>query len=148
MPQTCGNILVHAIFSTKQRLPLIVPHVRNDLFAYIGGIVRELHGTALIVNGTFDHAHMLMRIRPVQSVAEIIRVVKANSSRWMHEQSQPRFAWQAGYGAFSVSQSSVDAVTRYIATQEDHHRKYSFQEELVSFLKRNHVAYDERYIWQ
>jgi REP-associated tyrosine transposase len=147
LAQTCGNIVVHLIFSTKGRLPLITREIRNDLFAYVGGIIREMRGTALIINGTADHVHVLARIRPANSPAEIARVIKTNSSRWLHEKSHPKFAWQAGYGAFSVSESNVAAVTRYVANQEAHHRKRSFQEEFVAFLKKNNLAYDERYIW-
>lgn len=147
MSHTSGNILLHLIFSTKGKLPLIKPDFRADLFAYLGGIIREMQGTALIINGTADHVHMLLRIRPVHSAAEIARVLKANSSRWMHEKWSAEFAWQTGYGVFSVSQSNVAAVTEYIAGQEEHHKKHSFQEEFVAFLKKNHVAYDGRYIW-
>ena len=127
MAQTLGNLVVHLIFSTKERKLLIAPEVRSDLFAYLGGIVRELRGTALIINGTGDHVHLLIRIRPAQSIAEIARIVKANSSRWMHEKGNRQFVWQAGYGAFSVSESSIPAVTKYIATQEEHHKKRCFK---------------------
>ncbi len=106
-----------------------------------------MQGTALIINGTADHAHMLVRIRPAHSAAEIARVVKANSSRWVHEKWNSKFAWQTGFAVFSVSESNVADVTKYIAGQEEHHRKHTFQEELVAFLKKNHVAYDEKYIW-
>jgi putative transposase len=147
MAQTCGNVVVHLIFSTKLRKLLIGPDIRSDLFAYLGGIVRELRGTALIVNGTCDHVHMLIRIHPAQSIAEITRIVKANSSGWIRKKDHKEFAWQAGYGVFSVSESNVPAVTEYIATQEEHHRERTFQEEFVAFLKKNKVAYDERYIW-
>ncbi len=147
MSHTSGNILLHMIFSTQGRQPLIKSDFRADLFAYLGGIIREMDGTALIVNGTADHVHMLLRIRPAQSSAQIVRVVKANSSRWVHKKWDPKFAWQTGYCVFSVSESNVTAVTKYIAEQEDHHRKHSFQEEFVAFLVKNNVAYDERYIW-
>jgi putative transposase len=147
MAQTCGNIVVHLIFSTELRQPLICADIRSDLFAYLGGIVRELRGTALIVGGTCDHVHMLIRIRPAQSIAEIARIVKTNSSGWIRKKDHTEFAWQAGYGVFSVSESSVPAVTKYIATQEEHHKKRSFQEEFVAFLKKNKIAYDDRYIW-
>jgi hypothetical protein len=90
---------------------------------------------------------MLVRIRPAHAAAEIARVVKANSSRWVREKWNTRFAWQTGYGAFSVSESNVPAVCCYIATQEEHHRKKTFQEEYIAFLTRNKIAYDERYIW-
>jgi len=147
MSHTAGNILLHFIFSTHERQPLIRAEFRDDLFAYLGGIVREMNGVALIINGIADHAHMLARVRPAQSAAEIMRVVKANSSRWVREKYSPAFGWQTGYGVFSVSESSVEEVTRYIARQEEHHRKQSFQEEFVAFLKKNNVEYDPRYIW-
>ena len=147
MPHTSGNILLHFIFSTAGRRPLITPEFRDDLFAYLGGIVREMNGTALIINGVADHVHLLIRIRPVHSAAEIARVVKANSSRWVREKHSARFGWQVGYGVFSVSESNVAAVTAYIAEQQEHHKKQLFQEEFVAFLKKNHIEYDERYIW-
>ena len=147
MSHTSGNILLHFIYSTQGRRPLIKSEFRADLFAYLGGIIREMDGTALIVNGTVDHIHMLVRARPAHSPAEIARVAKANSSRWVHEKWDSEFAWQTGYGVFSVSESNVAAATKYIAEQEEHHRKHSFQEEYVAFLKKNNVAYDERYIW-
>ncbi len=147
MSHAAGNLVLHLIFSTKGRQPLITSEIRTSLFAYLGGIIREMHGTALIINGTADHVHMLIRIRPVQAAAEIARVVKTNSSRWVREKWNVRFAWQTGYGAFSVSESNVPAVCRYIAMQEEHHKKWTFQQEYVTFLKRNKIAYDERYIW-
>ena len=140
MSHTSGNILLHMIFSTHGRRPLIKSDFRADLFAYLGGIIREMDGTA-------DHVHMLVRIRPAQSSAQITRVVKANSSRWVHEKWDSKFAWQTGYGVFSVSESNVAAVKKYIAGQQEHHQKHSFQEEFVAFLKKNNIAYDERYIW-
>ena len=147
MAHTCGNVIVHLIFSTKGRMPLITPELRPDLFAYLGGIVHEMRGTALIISGTADHVHMLLRIRPAQSAAELARVVKANSSRWAREKWKADFSWQTGYGVFTVSESNVPAVSRYIATQEEHHKKHSFQQEFVAFLKKNNFPYDERYIW-
>ena len=147
MSHTCGNILLHLIFSTHQRCPLITPEFRDDLFAYLGGIIRELNGTALIVNGTADHVHMLVRIRPSHAPAEIARIVKTNSSRWIR-QRRADFAWQTGYGVFSVSESNVAAVTRYISTQEQHHKKHSFQAEFRAFLKKNGIVVDEKYLWE
>ena len=147
MAHTIGNVVVHVIFSTKGRQPLLTPEVRSDLYAYLGGIVRALNATALIVNWTADHIHMLIRIRPAQSPAEVARIVKTNSSRWAREKWNKDFAWQTGYGVFSVSESNVSEVSRYIANQGEHHRKRSFQEEFVAFLRRNRIAYDERYIW-
>lgn len=147
LSHTSGNILLHLIFSTQARRPLIKSAFRNELFAYLGGIIREMQGAALIINGTSDHVHMLVRVRPIHSAAEIARVVKTNSSRWVREKFDPEFGWQTGYGAFSVSESNVAAVKKYIAEQEKHHKKHSFQEEYIAFLKKNRVEFDERYIW-
>jgi len=148
MAQTASNLVIHLIFSTKARRNLITSEIRDDLFAYLGGIVREMRGAALIVGGMADHVHMLIRIRPVHAAAEIARVVKTNSSRWLRSKGNVHFAWQNGYGAFSVSESNVPALTRYIATQEERHKKMTFQQEYVAFLKKNKVVYDARYIWE
>jgi len=147
MSHTSGNILLHFIFSTEGRRPLIKPDFRDSLFAYVGGIVCEMNDTALIINGVNDHVHLLIRSRPDHSASEIARTVKTNSSRWVREKHSPDFGWQTGYGVFSVSESNVVSVTRYIAEQEMHHKKRSFQEEYLAFLKKNHVEYDTRYIW-
>lgn len=147
MSHTLGNILLHFIFSTHGRRPFMKKEFRDDLFAYLGGIVREMDSTALIINGTADHVHILIRARPAHSAAEIARVVKTNSSRWVREKYTADFGWQTGYGVFSVSESSVAEVPEYIASQEEHHKKRSFQEEFVAFLKKNHVEFDPKYIW-
>jgi len=106
-----------------------------------------MHAVALIINGTSDHVHMLVRIRPVHAAAEIARVVKANSSRWVHERWNVPFAWQTGYGAFSVSESNVPAVSRYIANQAEHHKNRTFQGEYLAFLKMNKIAYEKHSVW-
>src|SRR5438105_10872693 len=105
MPHSHTHLLVHTIFSTKDRRPTITPEIAPDLHAYIGGIVREMKSAAIIVNGTADHVHSLLRLRPDTSVSECMRIVKANSSRWIHEKwpNMRRFAWQTGFAAFSVS---------------------------------------------
>ena len=133
--------------STRERHPLIKPEFRSELFAYLGGIVREMHGTALIISGTADHVHMLVRTRPARAPAELACVVKTNSSRWVREKWSPNFGWQTGYGVFSVSESNVTAVRKYIANQEEHHKKHSFQDEFRAFLKKNGIVVDEKYIW-
>ena len=149
MPHTYSNLLVHVIFSTQERKPAITPDIQSQLFAYMGGIVRTLHGRALAIGGTKDHVHMLMRLPQDACVADMVRVVKSNSSRWMHEKwaASASFSWQTGYGAFSVSKSNASAVAKYIAEQSRHHSHRSFQEEFVAFLRKNGVEYDERYIW-
>ena len=138
MSHTSGNILLHFILSTQGRRPLIKSEFRDDLFAYLGGIIREMDGTALIINGAADHVHILIRVRPVHSATEIARVVKANSSRWMRERHSTSFSWQTGYGVFSVSELSVTAVMEYIARQQQHHRKHSFQEEFGVFEEESY----------
>jgi putative transposase len=146
MAHTSANVLVHIVFSTKRRNPSIAVDMKGDLCAYLGGIVRETGGVALIINAMADHVHLLARIPPAHGIAEVVRIVKANSSRWAHEKwPQHRgFAWQTGYGAFSVSQSNVAAVTKYIAEQERHHRTTSFEEEYLQFLRKNGIAFDAK----
>jgi putative transposase len=149
MPHTTTNLLVHFIFSTKQRCALIKPEFEKDLHAYLGGIVLQIGGTALCVNGTKDHVHLLVRVPATHSIADVARLMKTNSSKWIHEQwPQYRlFAWQTGYGAFTVSESGAAAVRDYISNQQAHHSVRSFQEEFLVFSKKNGIAVDERYLW-
>ena len=148
MAGTYTELLYHLIFSTKQREPLISPRLQPDLYAYIGGIVRGQGGVLLDVGGMPDHVHLVLRIKPDSSVSEIVRLVKANSSKWVNEQpgQSGRFAWQSGYGAFSVSLSRLSAVRDYVRTQEDHHRTKTFQEEFVEFLNRHEIAFDKHHL--
>jgi REP element-mobilizing transposase RayT len=139
MPHTFASLLVHVVFSTKDRTPDLSAELSGRLFPYMGGIVRELRGAALIVNGPADHVHLLLSMPAAISVADLLRVLKTNSSRWVHEQfpARKRFGWQAGYGAFTVSGSRLEDVRRYIANQQTHHRRISFQEEFLTLLKRH-----------
>ena len=148
MPHTASNLLVHLISSTKERLPLISAEIACDLHAYLGGIAREIGGKALAINGTVDHVR-LMRTPTARSSAEIVRLLKANSSKWIHQKwpQQCMFTWQSGYGAFSVSESAVQSVMSYIAHQQEHHKKISSQDEFRAFLRKNNVEVDERYLW-
>jgi Transposase and inactivated derivatives len=149
MAHTFTNLLFHVIFGTKGREPSIDSDVRAPLHAYIGGIVRELNGIAIIVNGADDHVHALLKLPPTLLVADVLRVVKTNSSKWMHEkQRRQRFGWQSGYAAFTVSESGVRSVRAYIERQEEHHRKKTFAEEYIEFLEKNHVSYDPRYVFE
>jgi len=149
MPKSYTDILYHSVFSTKERRSLIRPEFKDDLFAYMGGIVRELGGKALIINGVDDHVHMLISFPAHPSLRDAMRVIKTNSSRWLHK-AYPRhrdFSWQVGYGGFTVSRSAVPKVIRYIERQEEHHKKMDFKTEFIRLLKAHGVAYDERYIW-
>jgi REP element-mobilizing transposase RayT len=150
MAHTFTNLLTHVVFSTKGHHPEIDSEIRPRLMAYLGGIVRELKGHPMTINGAADHVHLLFALPPTLAIADALRVIKTNSSRWIKGTSSSRrdFAWQIGYGAFSVSQSNAAAVQKYIARQEEHHRRVSFQEELVTYLKKHGIEYDERYIWE
>lgn len=148
MSHTYSNLLAHFIFSTKDREHLITVALHDDLLAYLGGIVRELGGAPRAANARPEHVHLLCSLPPKLATADAMRVVKTNSSRWVHRsRNDPGFEWQTGYGAFSVSHSLVPAVTRYIGEQEKHHRRVTFQEEFLAFLKKNRIDYDARYIW-
>jgi REP element-mobilizing transposase RayT len=149
MAHTFTNLLVHFIFSTKDRRPFLDAEMRPRVFAYMGGVFREVGARPVLINGPEDPPHALAGIPASLSVAEVMRVVKTNTSRWVHGQWPQRrdFAWQSGYAAFSVSQSNRAEVEKYIGNQEEHHRHVSFQEEFLAFLKRHGISYDERYVW-
>src|SRR6266404_5097998 len=136
MAHTYANLLTHVIFSTKDREALIDAGLKPDLLAYMGGIVRELQGEEMTANSMPDHIHLLLWLPPTMAVSEALRVVKTNSSRWVHQTHGRHrgFAWQTGYGAFSVSQSNAASVAKYIREQETHHRRISFQEEFITIL--------------
>jgi putative transposase len=146
---TYTNIVIHALFSTKNRHPWLVVEARAELFAYLGGIVNKLGGQSLLVNGVEDHVHMLLVQPSSLPLADLMEKVKANSSGWMKKRwpAHRNFGWQAGYTAFSVSQSHVEKVSKYIAGQEEHHRRMSFQDEVLAFLNKNGIAYDPRYVF-
>jgi len=144
---THTNLLAHVVFSTQGHLPLITSEIKNELFAYLGGLVKELKGKPIIINGMSDHVHLLVLLPPNVSVSETMRFVKANSSRWVKERFGKKFAWQKGFGAFSVSRSNVDAVVKYIKNQEQHHGRSDFKTEFVSLLEKNGVEYDAQYLW-
>jgi REP element-mobilizing transposase RayT len=145
-----SKLLYHVIFSTKNREPWLEAALKPGLFAYMAGIISELRGKALIINGPADHVHLLLSLPASLAVADAIRVLKTNSSKWVHETWPDRcaFGWQTGYGVFSVSRSNREQVWRYIADQEKHHRKGTFQEEFVALLKKHDIEYDEQYLWE
>ena len=148
MPDSYTNLLYHIIFSTKDRRPLITPEYEIRLYDYLGGTIRKVGGISLELNGTADHIHLLAKLRPDCALSDVLRELKANATGWMHDvfPSLKNFSWQRGYGAFTVSQSNVEAVRRYIARQKEHHRKTSFRDEFIQFLKENAIKYDERFI--
>jgi len=147
VPQSLAKILVHVIFSTKNREPVIPREIRPSLYAYISGILENLHCPSLQTGAPADHLHALLSLARTRTVADVVEEVKKSSSKWMKQQGVDSFFWQAGYGAFSIGESQVPALVKYIARQEEHHRHLSFQEEFRRLLESYGVAYDERYVW-
>ncbi|HWC88401.1 MAG TPA: IS200/IS605 family transposase [Pirellulales bacterium] len=139
----------HLVFSTKQRQPFIDEAWQQRLFDYIGGILRQQGGVLLAAGGMPDHVHLLATISKSVAIADGLRDIKTNSSKWVHEviPSQAGFAWQSGYGAFTVSYSALDSVRQYLASQKEHHRVRTFQEEFLELLRRHEIEFDERYLW-
>ena len=148
MPSTFTNLLTHVIFSTKDRKQFLAAEWRDELYAYIGGIVHNVGGELLAAGGAADHVHLLVQLKPTIALADAMAKVKANSSKWINDEKFPDrgFAWQEGYAAFSVSESAVDELRRYIANQEEHHRRLSFREEYIAFLEKHGVDFDPRYL--
>ena len=148
MSQSFTNLLYHLIFSTKDRRPVITLDYQPRLYDYIGGIIRELGGVSLGINGIEDHVHVVTKLRPDKALSDVLRVLKCNASGWMHDlfPSLAEFSWQRGYAAFTVSQSNVEDVRRYVAGQKEHHEKISFRDEFIGFLKENYIEYDERFV--
>jgi len=137
------NLLYHIVFSTKGREPWLEADIRPRCHEYLGGAIRSEGGVALIVGGTADHVHILAKLRQDKAVADVVRDIKANSSGWFHRTfRRTAFAWQAGYGAFSVSFSQLETVRAYIERQAEHHRRADFTKEYVALLTRNGVEYD------
>lgn len=149
MPQSLAKNLIHLIYSTKDRRPVLEDAIRQELHQYSCGILRDQESPALEVGSVPDHVHLLFILSKNKALADVVRELKKGSSRWLKTKG-PQFAefeWQAGYSAFSVSQSAVEEVRRYIQSQAEHHRKTSFQDELRAFLRRYEIEFDERYVW-
>jgi putative transposase len=146
MPSTHTSLHYHLVFSTKQRERWIGTHWRNELHAYLGGIVKRLDGHPEGIGGVEDHVHLLLSLKPTACLSDFARELKKASSVWVRESKLSAFQWQEGYAAFTVSASARESVQRYIASQEEHHRVKSFREELVEFLEKSGVAYDPKYL--
>jgi REP element-mobilizing transposase RayT len=144
------SILIHFVWSTKNRLPVITPEIKPRLHAYLGGILAKVDAAGLCVNGVEDHVHVYASLPSTITIADAVSVLKSNSTRWVHETfpDTEAFAWQHGYGAFSVSLSEDERVRAYILGQEAHHRQRSFQDEYRAFLRRHNMEWDERYVWE
>jgi REP element-mobilizing transposase RayT len=145
---TFTSVHLHIVFSTAKRQPLIDAELRAPLHAYLGGIVRSMGGVALHVNGVDDHVHILSSLPVTIALADFMRDLKANATNWVKETyRRGEFGWQTGYAAFSVSKSALEPVRSYIAKQEEHHRRWTFQQELLELLRRHEIAYDPRFVF-
>jgi len=150
MANTYHQIYLQTVFAVKYRNAVISKDWKSKLFGVIGNLINETNCKTIIVNGVEDHVHCFLGLKPVVSVSELMKTVKAKSSKYIndHQLTAERFEWQEGYGVFSYSQSQVDKVYRYILNQEVHHRKQNFREEYLEFLKNFKIEYDEQYIFQ
>ena len=149
MAQSLARNLIHLIYSTKHREPLLIPAIHPKLFAYQAGVLRECDSPAIVIGGDVDHIHALFILSKNRTLCDVIESVKKTSSKWIKTQgsSFAGFHWQNGYGAFSVSQSQVSRVRQYIVNQQTHHRAMTFQDEFRLFLKRYGIEHDELYVW-
>ncbi len=148
MSHTYTNLITHNVFSTKERTPSINDEIKDELNKYLGGLVKELKGKPIKINGTNDHVHILASLPPIVSMSDAMRFIKSNSSKWVSEKFNKPFEWQKGYGAFSVSRSGMDAVVEYIENQVEHHKKFNFRAEFLSLLKKYEVEFEEEYVWK
>ncbi|MBL1149960.1 MAG: IS200/IS605 family transposase [Armatimonadetes bacterium] len=149
MPQSLSNVLVHLVFSTKDRRPNLPEHVRSELHAYLVGILRNNNCHPLQVGGFDDHVHLLLNLSRTLTIAQLVEHLKTGSSKWLKTKGPDfaGFAWQGGYGAFSVGPTEVERIVRYVQRQEEHHRKVTFQEEFRKLCQEHGVTLDERYVW-
>ena len=150
MPQSLARVVLHVVFSTKNREPFLKDDdVRKRLHAYMAGVLQRIGCEPILIGGMEDHVHVLCNLSRTVTIAQLVEEAKKSPSKWVKEQGPQyrEFFWQTGYGSFSVSQSNVEKVRAYIATQEEHHRKVSFQDEFRALCRKHGVEIDERYAW-
>jgi putative transposase len=149
MAQSLANVLIHLVFSTKNRHRWIDSEIEEELFKYVSGICREVHCPAHKLGASDDHIHIACSLGRTISISKLVEEIKTGSSKWIKTRGlrYSEFAWQNGYGAFSIGQSQLDDLRRYIANQREHHRHVSFQDEFREFLRRYEIEFDERYVW-
>jgi len=141
------HFLFHIVFATKDRMPLIKPEWESDLYAYLSGIIKNLGGQTLDINGMPDHTHIVTQLDLKMAFPDLMRELKAGSSKWVRQNREPHFGWQRRYGAFSVSESAVETVRRYVRNQKQHHMDLSFEDEYKSLLTKHRVEFDDDYLW-
>lgn len=149
MPQSLANLLVHLVFSTKNRTPYLQDDLANVMHAYLGAVLRDLECPALSINGMSDHVHILFNLSRTESVAGVVKRIKSSSSAWIKKKSVQldAFQWQSGYGAFSIGQSQLDDLRSYIERQQEHHKTRTFEDEFRAILTKYGLEWDERYVW-
>ena len=149
MAQSLSSILIHLVFSTKDREPFITPKIETELHPYMATILRELKSPSLAIDGTTDHVHILFSLARAVTIADVVEEVKTSTSKWIKTKGREfrNFHWQRGYGAFSIGQSNVATLKRYIRSQKEHHRHVTFRDEYRKFLKAYEIEYDERFVW-
>jgi putative transposase len=149
MAQSLADIILHIVFSTKERLPLIKPSVEEELYSYISGVCKKLNSPVIKINGVEDHIHILLQLGRTIAVSDLISEIKSSSSRWIKTKDPffNNFSWQGGFGVFSVSRQNLEGAKHYLEGQKEHHKKVSFKEELLALLKRTEIKYDEKYLW-
>ena len=149
MSQSLSSVLIHLVFSTKNRELFITAEVESELHSYMAKIFRELKSPSLAIDGTNDHVHVLFSLARVITIADLVEEVKTSSSKWIKTKGREfrNFHWQRGYGAFSIGQSNVTALKHYIRSQKEHHQRVTFQDEYRKFLKAYGIDYDEKYVW-
>ena len=137
------------VFSTRTREPLIQTQIEGELYRYMGGIIKGEGGVLIQIGGMPDHVHIVLKLKPIHRLSDMMQKIKGNSSKWINDQNKlpSKFRWQDGYGAFTVSESQVPTVVKYVKDQKKHHGKLSFQDEFIQILKRHKVEYNEQYLW-
>lgn len=142
-----AQLYFHIVFGTKDHLPLIAHRWEDEMYRYLGGILRGQKCESIEINGMPEHVHVLTRASPVVAISDLLRELKANSSRWVRRTHDPKFGWQRRFGAFTVSESAVDTVRRYIQRQKIHHQKQTFENEYRELLRLHGIEFDDRYLW-
>jgi putative transposase len=150
MANTYYQVYIQAVFAVKYREALITKECKSKILSLIGNLINETGCKTIIVNGTEDHVHCFLGLKPTVSISELMKVIKGKSSKYIndHQLTKFRFEWQEGYGVFSYSQSHIDAVYKYIQNQEEHHKRQNFQDEYLSFLDKFKIPFDERYVFE
>ncbi|MBK9216770.1 MAG: IS200/IS605 family transposase [Chloracidobacterium sp.] len=148
MPHTYTNLLFHIVFSTKERYPFILPEFEERLYDYIGGTIRGIGGICLEIGGMADHIHMVVVLRPTLNVSKFLEKLKPSVTNWARTVIHPKFEWQDGYGAFSIGESQIPGVRKYLQNQKEHHKKQTFEDEFKTMLAQAGIEFDARYLWK